>query len=306
MPWVKLVHRAETIGRGLLIAALLQICSAPLVGQVTDRQEANAPAQTAQTAATVKDGGGTKAPGSTDATQTVPDSPPPQTSQPAPNPLNYPEQKLAPVSKLVESEVIATLPPDIYQQRLTPKDKFDLYVYQNYGPQNFILPIFSAAFEMARPPKGYPREWLDGGGAFGRWYGAQFASSTSNRSARMLAQIAFHEDPRYVPSGSKNAILRISHALMFTFIDKTDSGENTFAFSNFAGAAAGGFVGMGFYPDGHNDMAHAEQRALRGLETIALRNILTEFRPEWEPTLKRIHIPQILPAWWTHRPEPRP
>jgi hypothetical protein len=228
------------------------------------------------------------------------------TSQPAPNPLNYPEQKLAPVSKLVESEVIATLPPDIYQQRLTPKDKFDLYVYQNYGPQNFILPIFSAAFEMARPPKGYPREWLDGGGAFGRWYGAQFASSTSNRSARMLAQIAFHEDPRYVPSGSKNAILRISHALMFTFIDKTDSGENTFAFSNFAGAAAGGFVGMGFYPDGHNDMAHAEQRALRGLETIALRNILTEFRPEWEPTLKRIHIPQILPAWWTHRPEPRP
>ena len=89
----------------------------------------------------------------------------------------------------------------------------------------------------------------------------------------MLAQIAFHEDPRYVPSGSKNAILRISHALMFTLIDKTDSGRTHSRFPISLGAAAGGFVGMGFYPEGHNDEAHAEQRALRGLETIALANL---------------------------------
>ncbi len=306
MPRVKVIHRVERIGRGILAAALLLICSVPMLAQETERQTSNGPVQAGQTATTVKDNGGARVPDTTDASQVVPDPPPQQTTLPAPNPLNYPEQKLAPVSKLIGSEVIATLPPDVYQQRLTPKDKFDLYLYQNYGPQNFILPIFSSAFTMGFPPKGYPREWLDGGGAFGRWYGAEFVSSTSNRTARLLAQIAFHEDPRYVPSGSKNAILRISHALMFTLIDKTDSGRNTFAFSNFAGAAAGGFVGMGFYPEGHNDEAHAEQRALRGLETIALRNILTEFRREWEPTLKRIHIPQVLPAWWTRRTEPKP
>jgi hypothetical protein len=180
----------------------------------------------------------------------------PQT--PSPNPLTYPANRLATGSKRIGIGVIATLPPPIDQKRLTPRVKFQIYVYQNYGPQNFILPAFSAAFTMANPPSGYPREWEDGGGAFGRWYGAQFVSSTSNRTARLLAQIAFHEDPRYVPSGSKNVVMRISHALAFTFIDKTDSGHNTFAFSNFAGAAAGGFVGMGFYPDGHNDMVHAE------------------------------------------------
>jgi hypothetical protein len=200
--------------------------------------------------------------------------------------------------------VIGTLPPPVDQKRLTPRDKFQLYVYQNYGPQNFILPAFSAAFTMAKPPSGYPREWLDGGGAFGRWYGEQFVSSTSNRTGRLLGQLAFHEDPRYVPSGSKNTLIRITHALMFTVIDKTDSGRTTFAFSNFAGAAAGGFVGMAVFPDGHDDVAHAEQRALRGLETIAVRNIITEFRPEWEPTLKRIHIPKILPVWWTRQPTP--
>jgi hypothetical protein len=220
--------------------------------------------------------------------------------------LNYPEQKLAPVSKWVGSGVIATLPPDIYQQRLTPKDKFEIYIHQNYGPQNFILPAFSASFAMLHPPSGYPREWEDGGGAFGRWYGDEFISSTSNRTGRLLAQIALREDPRYVPSGSRNFAMRISHALAFTLIDKTDSGRNTFAFSNFAGAAAGGFVGMGFYPDGHNDVAHAEQRALRGLETIAVRNIVTEFRPEWEPILRKIHIPSILPVWWTRRRPSQP
>jgi hypothetical protein len=223
---------------------------------------------------------------------------------PLPNALTYPANKLATGSKRIGIGVIATLPPPIDQKRLTPKDKFQIYIHQNYGPQNFILPAFSAGFAMLHPPSGYPREWEDGGGAFGRWYGAQFVSSTSNRTGRLLAQIAFHEDPRYVPSGSKNVALRIAHALAFTVVDKTDSGHNTLAFSNFAGAAAGGFVGMSFYPEGHNDVAHAEQRALRGLETIAVRNIITEFRPEWEPTLKRIHIPRVLPVWWTRRPVP--
>jgi hypothetical protein len=195
--------------------------------------------------------------------------------------------------------VIAVLPPAISQKRLTPKDKFQIYIHQNYGPQNFILPAFSSGFSVLQPPSGYPHEWQDGGGAFGRWYGDEFVSSTANRTGRLLAQVALHEDPRYVPSGSKNVLIRISHTLAFTFMDKTDSGHNTFALSNFAGAAAGGFVGMSFLPEGHNDVTHAEQRALRGIETIAVRNIVTEFRPEWEPTLKKIHIPKILPAWWT-------
>ena len=152
---------------------------------------------------------------------------------------------------------------------------------------------------MLHPPALYPREWKDGGGAFGRWYGEQIVTSTSNRTGRLLAQVALHEDPRYVPSGSNNALFRIAHAVAFTFVDKTDSGHNTFAFSNFAGAAAGGFVGMGLLPNGYNDATHAEQRALRGLGTVAVRNIVTEFRPEWAPVLRKIHVPKILPEWWT-------
>jgi hypothetical protein len=222
------------------------------------------------------------------------------------NPIAAPAAKVAAPIKKIEFGVIATLPPDFARQRLTVRDKFDIYVHQNYGPQNFILPAFSAAFEMARPPGGYPREWLDGGGAYGRWYANQFVAATANRSARLLGQIAFHEDPRYVPSGSTNFFLRTGHALAFTLVDKSDDGHNMPAISNMMGAAAGGFVGMSYLPPGHDDARHAEQRVVRGLGTIAVRNFLTEFRPEWEPTLKRIHVPEVLPGWWTRQPKERP
>ena len=234
------------------------------------------------------------------------DAPDPQAAAPPANPPN-PPAAAAPTASLGNGfGVLAFLPPPINQKRLTPKDKFQIYVHQNYGPQNFILPAFSAAFLMLHPPSGYPREWEDGGGAFGRWYGDEFVSSTVNRTARLAAQIALREDPRYVPSGSRNLVVRLGHALVFTLIDKTDSGHNTLALSNFVGAAAGGFMGMSFLPPGHNDVTHAEQRSLRGLETIAVRNIVTEFRPQWEPTLRRIHIPSVLPEWWTRQHSRQP
>ena len=235
------------------------------------------------------------------APETLRDGPWPQTSPPPQNPQTPSPSKPAAGSHETRSEVIAILPPAISHKRLTAKDKFEIYVHQNYGPQNFILPALGAGFEMLHPPPRYPREWKDGGGALGRWYGEQIATSTSNRTGQVLAEVVLHEDPRYVPSGSKNAFIRISQAVAFTFFDKTDSGHNTFAFSNFAGAAAGGFVGMGILPDGYNNVTHAEHRVLRGLGTVAVRNIVTEFRPEWAPILRKVHVPSILPEWWTPR-----
>jgi hypothetical protein len=130
---------------------------------------------------------------------------------------------------------------------------------------------------MANPTKHYPREWKDGAGAFGRNYGDSLAMAASQRTARFLAGVALHEDPRYVRSTSKNPLLRTTHALAFTLIDKTDSGRNTIAFSNFAGAAAGGFVGNAYLPHGYNDLTHAEQRMAFQFAGIAIQNIAAEF-----------------------------
>jgi hypothetical protein len=283
----------------VLAAALLLICSNPMVAQDVERQLVPDDGQRSEISAAKNRAGAKGASMHTGAAETLPEAPEPQTSAPSTNPRTPPSSEQAPASRGSDSGVIAILPPAISHKRLTAGDKFRIYTHQTFGPQNFILPAFQAGFFMLNPPRHYPRKWEDGGGAFGRWYGEQIATSTSNRTGQLLAEVALHEDPRYVPSGSKNALVRTFHAIAFTFVDKTDSGHNTFAFSNFAGAAAGGFVGMGILPHGYNDVTHAERRALRGLESVAIRNIITEFRPEWTPILRKIHVPSILPEWWT-------
>jgi hypothetical protein len=122
--------------------------------------------------------------------------------------------------------------------------------------------------------------------------------TTSGRTARFLTGVALHEDPRYLRSNSKNPLMRTMHAVAFTFIDKTDSGRNTIAFSNFAGAAAGGFVGNAYLPHGYNDLTHAEQRMTIQFASIAIQNIAAEFQPQWGPFVRKLHIQKILPEWW--------
>jgi hypothetical protein len=185
---------------------------------------------------------------------------------------------------------------------LSFSDKFTIYTHQTFGPPAVIFPAITAGMGMANPRSHYPREWKDGPGAFGRLYGDTLAMATSQRTARFLTGVALHEDPRYVRSNSKNPLMRTMHAVAFTFIDKTDSGRNTIAFSNFAGAAAGGFVGSAYLPHGYNDLTHAEQRMAFQFTSIAVQNIAAEFQPQWGPLVRKLRINKILPEWWvSHR-----
>jgi hypothetical protein len=198
---------------------------------------------------------------------------------------------------------ILALPPALTRNPLTGEDKFRIYIHKTFGPPAVILPAFGAGFQMLNPPSHYPREWKDGGGAFGRTYGYKVADRTSRETAQFLTGFLLHEDPRYQRSTSTNAFRRTLHALVFTVFDKTDSGRNTLALSNFASAAAGGFVGMGVLPDGYNDLTHAEQRMASEFLQIAIGNIATEFEPQWGPLAKKLRIPKILPAWWVPQHE---
>ena len=207
------------------------------------------------------------------------------------NPLNSP-------SHAQDGNSAVLFLPVATSRRLSFSDKFTIYAHQTFGPPALILPAFTAGRDMANPKSHYPREWKDGGGAFGRLYGDSIAMTTSERTARFLTGVALHEDPRYVRSNSKNPLARTMHAVAFTFIDKTDSGRNTIAFSNFAGAAAGGFVGNAYLPHGYNDLTHAEQRMAIQFTGIAIQNIAAEFQPQWGPIVRKLRIQKIIPEWW--------
>jgi hypothetical protein len=163
--------------------------------------------------------------------------------------------------------------------------KFSYYVNETYlNPSVFTAPAFRAGIRMANPPgKGatqYPPEWRQGAEAFGRNYGDAFAQRVTFQTARFATGVITHEDPRYIPSSSRNVLARSLHALTFTFVDRSDSGRAMPAFSNFVGATAAGFVGNTYLPSGFNNATHAGQRATLQFGFTAAGNLFREFAPQ--------------------------
>jgi hypothetical protein len=187
------------------------------------------------------------------------------------------------------------LAPQITEDRLTGHDKLTLYSHQAVNPVALFLPVFATGIAMANPPDHYPHEWKHGGGAFGRFYGDYLARRESAQAAQFLSEVAMREDPRYVPAPSHKVATRIAHALIFTLIDRSDSNRRMPAFSNFAGAAASGFVASAYVPSGYNDLVHAERRTAFGLAGFAAGNLVNEFCPQWGPLVSKLHLPFIHP-----------
>lgn len=169
--------------------------------------------------------------------------------------------------------------------------KFRYYASETYlNPAALVGPAFRAGIRMANPPgKGatlYPKEWRQGAEAFGRNYGDAVAERVSFNTARFVSGAIVHEDPRYLPSSSRNVFARSLHALSYTFVDRSDSGRCRPALSNFVGAAAGGFVGNAYLPSGFNDVTHAGQRSALQLGLVAGGNLFREFAPQMPVPLR--------------------
>jgi hypothetical protein len=222
---------------------------------------------------------------------TLPDAPMPQDQAQDPPPP-------APAVSGTHLNQYPIFSPGLTRAPMTIQDKFVIYAHKSFGPPAVILPAFGAGLGMVNPPSKYSKEWRDGAGAFGRNYGYRLADRTSRNTAQFLTGALLREDPRYLRSTSTNPFARTVHALAFTIFDKTDSGRTTFAASNFAAAAAGGFVGMGILPHGYNDLTHAEQHMASEFLQIGIGNVLTEFEPQWGPWAKKLRIPKLLPGWW--------
>jgi hypothetical protein len=281
----------------LVAAALFSADPCPVLSQDLESRSPST-LRSENDPSSVSDRTNTRMPSADDAVvATLPDAPMPQDQardQP-PTPPTDPETHL---------NQFPILSPGLSRAPLTFQDKFQIYVHKSFGPPAVILPAFGAGLGMLNPPSKYPKEWKDGASAFGRNYGYRLADRTSRNTAQFLTGALLHEDPRYLRSTSANPFARTVHALAFTIFDKTDSGRTTFAASNFAAAAAGGFVGMGILPNGYNDITHAEQHMASEFLQIGIGNVLTEFEPQWGPWAKKLRIPKLLPGWWVreHRP----
>ena len=186
----------------------------------------------------------------------------------------------------------------------TVQQKFIDYAIVTVGPRALLTPAIPAALRMAFPPSTFPRDWRDGGGAYGKNYADALAVSASTETGKFVVSALLHEDFRYRPSTSANPVRRTLHAFAFTLVDKSDSGHNRVALANFAGAASGGFIGELYLPRGFNDLSHAETRTAIAFGGLIAKNILREFAPDLLRATEQHHIPFPhipIPEWWTRR-----
>jgi hypothetical protein len=177
---------------------------------------------------------------------------------------------------------------------LTLNQRFHLAMLVTFGVSAILTPAAEAGVDMALPPHHYPREWRDGAGAFGRNYGAELARHTAGGLTRFAVAAVDREDPRYYASTSNRLVPRFIHAVMFTVVDRNNSGHSMPAVSNFAGAAAAGFSGMPYEPGGFNDATHCAQRAAVELGSFGAHNLVTEFAPELYRGMRKMHLPRWM------------
>jgi hypothetical protein len=180
-------------------------------------------------------------------------------------------------------------------------DKAKTLLEPAFGPRGFFTPGLIAGIRMAKTHSRYPHEWRSGGEGYAHIYSDAYAQNAASAFTRFSVAVILHEDPRYRRAESTSVGGRLRHALTFSFVDRTDAGHRTVAFSNFAGATARGLVGNAYLPEGYNDATHAEQRMITGFAGIVGQNLLQEFSPELARTLKALHVPHIPlpPVWWT-------
>lgn len=183
----------------------------------------------------------------------------------------------------------------------TVHQKFMSYAIGTFGPRALVLPMFPAGYQMAWPPRHFPRDWSDGAEAVGRNYGDQFAEVTTRQTARFATAALLHEDMRYEPSGLASPLGRTLHALTYTFLNRSDNGDRELAWDNFVGAAAGGYVGRLYLPTGFNDMSHANTRMAFQFGFLAVGNVTHEFAPELDRFSQKIHFKLLreIPEWWS-------
>ena len=151
-----------------------------------------------------------------------------QTSQEAAQSSSKPAQQPNPNTPASAPSIFAT-PPAVPVGQLKLNGKFKFYGESVIAPRNFLVPAAGALYRMANPVDQYPREWKDGGGAFGRNYGDILARDVSGKTAKFAVGALLREDPRYFPSEDRRLGARVFHAIKFTLIDKADSGSDRIA-----------------------------------------------------------------------------
>lgn len=138
----------------------------------------------------------------------------------------------------------------------------------------------SAAYAGLLQELDAPKEWGQGGRAYGKRFVSTLGCSAIHGVLAFGLDATLHEDPRYFRASSTGFWRRTGHALRGTILTRTDRGGETLSAWRLGSAYGSAFLSNQWYPDRLNTVRLGTlQGSLRiGFDFVA--NLGSEFWPD--------------------------
>lgn len=170
--------------------------------------------------------------------------------------------------------------------RLTPHQKFHIFVKRTYSPYTFASAAFNATWAQAWG------DWYTYGGGMEGW-SKRFGASLANTEARtffstFLLPVAFHQDPRYYPSHKQGFAPRAWYAGTRVLIGRSDDGNAMFNYSEVLGVLFTTSLQNSYYPRRDRGFNQTLNRFAGGISSDATAALLREFSPDIKRLARKI------------------
>jgi hypothetical protein len=174
----------------------------------------------------------------------------------------------------------AFLPAAGFSQEPEPigvRSKLSFHLTSAYGPTGIAE---SAVWAGYRQEIDSPREWGQGGAAYGKRFGSTLAYSGVRNLIGFGLDSSLHQDPRYYRSTDAGFWRRSKHAIRATILTRKDSGGETFAMWRFGSAYSAAFISNEWHPDRVNTVGLSLKQGSAQIGFDLLANVGSEFWPD--------------------------
>ena len=157
------------------------------------------------------------------------------------------------------------------------KAKLQFHSKKAYGP---LAIVGFAAYAAALQEFDSPREWGQGGAAYGKRFASALGWAGIHGTLAFGLDSTLHQDPRYYRSESTGFWRRAGHAIRGTILTRTDAGGETLSTWRLGSDYGAAFLSNMWYPDRLNT---ARLGFLQGSVTLGFdlaRNLGAEFWPD--------------------------
>ncbi len=158
------------------------------------------------------------------------------------------------------------------------KSELWLATQDTFDYSDFIFVGGLAGISMASDSQPSFRQGATG---YGRYYWHVFVDGAiENYMTEAIVPAVTREDPRYYTLGKGGFVKRTGYAVSRLFITRTNTGGNTFNFSEVVGAGAAAGIGNVYYPAQYNPWVKTYQRWGTQVGLDGVFNVLKEFWPD--------------------------